>query len=380
MDNPIEDLKPKKSIAKKIKKGISKIKIKRKSPVEIELEKFDGIMEHIQDWSGQELTALSKNISNLARAKKPKKKWSKKMGFGSGILLSLAIPIVIFLLIMAIGVYGYEWNNKYAKGITKVVRFPVALVDYLPISYYNYLIDYNAIAHFNKKQKELSPDTPTQTKEEIKDTVLDKIINDKIVAVYAKNKYDIKVSQEDVDKEYDMIASQSATPDELETTVKDLYNWDIETFKNRIIKPYIVLDKLQEAMGNDPEYSGAAEEKAQQVLELVKAGDQTFEELAQEYSEDPGSAANGGELGPFGRGVMVPEFEEAAFALGEGEISDLVKTDYGYHIIKVTKINYSEKNPEEIETIEASHILIRLFDFDAWLEEYKESVKVWKWI
>lgn len=61
----------------------------------------------------------------------------------------------------------------------------------------------------------------------------------------------------------------------------------------------------------------------------------SFEDLAKKYSKCPSGASNGGNLGFFGRGMMVPEFEQAAFALKVGEISQPVKTQFGYHLIKV---------------------------------------------
>jgi len=77
----------------------------------------------------------------------------------------------------------------------------------------------------------------------------------------------------------------------------------------------------------------AVKTKAEGVLKQVKAG-ANFAELAKRYSEDEATANNGGDLDYFGRGRMVAEFDQAAFTMQPGQISALVKTQYGYHIIK----------------------------------------------
>jgi len=89
----------------------------------------------------------------------------------------------------------------------------------------------------------------------------------------------------------------------------------------------------------------AAKAKAEQLLQQARQNPARFAELAKANSEDPGSAANGGDLGFFGRSMMVKPFEDAAYALKQGEISGLVKSDFGYHIIKLLAIKPAQVQP-----------------------------------
>lgn len=81
-----------------------------------------------------------------------------------------------------------------------------------------------------------------------------------------------------------------------------------------------------------------ARSKAEEILKELKKAPARFAELARQHSQDPGSAQNGGDLGFFGRGMMVKPFEDTVFSQKEGEISGLVESEFGYHIIKVTGI------------------------------------------
>lgn len=106
-------------------------------------------------------------------------------------------------------------------------------------------------------------------------------------------------------------------------------------------------DEADKAKGEE-----AAKKKIDEIAVKVKAGED-FAKLANEYSEDPGNDKNGvkqgGDLGWFTRGRMVPEFEQSAFSLKAGEISEPIKTPYGYHIIKVTKLGKDATAAEKAE-------------------------------
>ena len=119
------------------------------------------------------------------------------------------------------------------------------------------------------------------------------------------------------------------TDDEL----KAFYNQNIDQYKvpNRVHAEHI----LFMTVGKTDAEVAEIRKKAEDVLAQAKKKGANFEELAKKYSEDPGSKAKGGDLGWVLQGQMVPEFEKATFSLNKGEISDLIKTQYGFHIIKV---------------------------------------------
>ncbi|HZT60430.1 MAG TPA: peptidylprolyl isomerase [Pyrinomonadaceae bacterium] len=113
-----------------------------------------------------------------------------------------------------------------------------------------------------------------------------------------------------------------------------------------------------------PEYdTKEARAKIEGLLKRAQAGED-FGALAKEYSQDRGSKAEGGELGWFGRGVMIKPFEDAAFALKPGELSGVVETVFGYHIIQVEERHTTGTSADgkPIEEVRARHILIRYND------------------
>ena len=85
----------------------------------------------------------------------------------------------------------------------------------------------------------------------------------------------------------------------------------------------------------------AARAKADQLLVQVRKSPADFARIAKDNSQDPGSAEKGGDLDWFGRGAMVKAFEDVAFSLKDGQISEVVRSDFGFHVIRVTVLNAS---------------------------------------
>ncbi|TWI55896.1 peptidylprolyl isomerase [Halalkalibacter nanhaiisediminis] len=172
----------------------------------------------------------------------------------------------------------------------------------------------------------------------------------------------VDIAQEEIDEELNNFKTQFGVDDdealiELLSTQFNIQVDSIDAFTDEYIVPQIVLKKLaaegvevteeekksyyeenKEQFGEQVEASHILvedETTANEILEKIKAGED-FAELAKEHSIDTGSATKGGSLGFFSKGQMVPEFEEAAFNLEVGKVSDPVKSQHGFHIIKVT--------------------------------------------
>ncbi len=137
-----------------------------------------------------------------------------------------------------------------------------------------------------------------------------------------------------------------------EDDIKSYYKANMESFNApEMVKARHILIKVGRAASEEEKNN--AREKAEGILKRIKAGED-FAKLAAELSDDPGSKVNGGELGFFPRGRMVKPFEDAAFAMKPGEVSGLVETQFGFHIIKV-----EEKKPAGIEPFDAVRDKIR---------------------
>jgi peptidyl-prolyl cis-trans isomerase SurA len=283
----------------------------------------------------------------------------------------MKLKVLVFLMFAVCNIYSQQVVDK----IVAVVDNDIILESEL---------DYQTQLY--AAQNKIDPNLPG-----LKKQILNTMIDDKLV--YAQATFDsIKVTDDEVTQRVDYQINYFIQQYGSRERLEQIYGMSLEKIKRELrdeVQKNVMIQKLKEKKFGDveasrreveeffntykdslgiipekvqishilkiPEASKATKEKyrkiAQAILDSIKAG-ADFATMAKKYSEDPGSAKNGGDLGFVKRGVFYPEFEAAAFALKQGELSDIVETPVGFHIIQLL-----EKRGESIHT---RHILIKI--------------------
>ncbi|MFB3166453.1 peptidylprolyl isomerase [Neobacillus sp. 179-C4.2 HS] len=228
---------------------------------------------------------------------------------------------------------------------------------------------------------------------------VEQLIADKIVASEAK-KEKVTITDKELNEEVDKL-KESYGGEEVFNQMLESNNTTVDALKDdlknyltirKLLEPQIKItdEELQTYFDENKDSFGEAEQvKASHILvadeatakeikqKLADGAD--FAELAKEYSTDEGTKENGGELGFFAKGTMVTEFDDVAFTLPVNEISDPVKTDYGYHIIKVEEkkeakeANFDDSKKEITETLIQQKMET---EYSTWLEEKKKDYDI----
>jgi foldase protein PrsA len=279
--------------------------------------------------------------------------------------------LVLFLVVMGVGIYRYQWEDNFTLGVTKVLPYPVSTVNGKSVRYSAYLENLNIMKKYQLEFKKVDFKSEDGKKilATIKKDTLDRLNEDLLVKDEAK-KLKVSISDKEVDDSFGDLIKSNGGDKAFSEVLQKYYGLSTNQFKEEIYKDRLLRQKVADKFSSDETVNADAKQKAEEVLTKVKAGED-FATLAKQYSQDT-TAANGGDLGFFSKGKMVPEFEQAAFSLKAGEVSGLVKSVYGYHIIKVTEIKGDQ--------IKASHILIKTKDFNTWLEDAKKAAKVHNFI
>ncbi|MDZ4229833.1 MAG: peptidylprolyl isomerase [Candidatus Veblenbacteria bacterium] len=180
-------------------------------------------------------------------------------------------------------------------------------------------------------------------------------------------------------EELNRLTRNFGSADAFQAYLQATYGLEVKNFSQRVLLPLLKRVMLQQYLNNDPRAAADAEAKGRGLRERIEKKELSFEQAAEQASDDPLSASQGGSLGWFTWGTMVPEFELALRSLELGEISQPVRTDFGYHLIRLDevdgKIPTKSEELSELGTVRASHILFKVVDFEPWLQAQKLSAR-----
>ena len=158
----------------------------------------------------------------------------------------------------------------------------------------------------------------TLTDEQISDRVLWWQTNNILTTAAAKS-MGITVEPADIKQLEDGLIQQFKTLEAANAELEKRYGWSLKEYEDKIMSTMILQNKLNEKVSLDQKAREEVRNQAEQILDQIKKG-ADFAEMAKKYGED-GTAGQGGSLGWFGKGDMVPEFEAVAFTLKKGEVS-----------------------------------------------------------
>ncbi len=319
---------------------------------------------------GASINVLSGKIKKLfpkrhSDGSSTKKNKLKNFANPKGIVLVAGSALALFLIVMGVGIYAFAWDDGFTKAVS-VVPYPAAYVDGRFVMYRDYLEQLDVIKNYDKEFKKVDFKTADGKKvlAQAKKDTMNRLVEDALVSNEAV-RLKVKLATKDLNDKFDALVKSNGGTKSFADVLKQYYKLTPNEFKEEIYRPRLLRQMLADKYASDDSVNTDAKKKAEDVLSKVKGG-ADFAETAKKYSQDT-SASNGGDLGYFGKGKMVPEFEKAAFALKTDEVSGVVKTVYGYHIIKVTDVKGDE--------IKASHILIKTKDFNTWLTDSVKTAK-----
>lgn len=270
-------------------------------------------------------------------------------------LYGLAVVIAIAAVVAGALAFRATRNvstNPAVVKFAKALGISVAKVNGLSVPYAEYAEDLAILNAFYETQG-----AGEFSESDISDQVLSRLVVSVLIKDYAK-RYDVVVTKDEVIASpfLAQLIAPFGTREVAEKEVQTRYGLSFDQYLDKVVHPVLLEQKLQEEFGNSTDETGKGYEenqvkarhilftvddkndeevkkKAQGVLDRVKKGED-FATLAAEFGED-GTKDTGGDLGWFGQGRMVPEFEEAVFDKEPGLLSELVKTQFGYHIVQV---------------------------------------------
>ena len=288
------------------------------------------------------------------------------------------IFLIIYIIIIGLVAYFFpETENKIVRKTVSIIPYPAAISSSVFITTEKLQNHLSSAKRFYESQDfsqiGMRVDFGTEDGKKrllIKEkNILNKLIDDAIIEREARKK-GILIEQSLIDQIVDRKMKEYGTEDYLKNNLKKLYGWNIDDFKNNIVKP----DLYQEKMFAYIRKNDASFEDAREKINAAKADiskGMTFSEVAKKHSQGE-SAKNGGSLGWFSAKQMLPEVAVAIFNLEKNKQSEIIESSIGFHIILVE----DRKKQDNEEMFKISQIFIPVKTFTQWLLEVKKDYRI----
>ncbi|HEY1074169.1 MAG TPA: peptidylprolyl isomerase [Patescibacteria group bacterium] len=285
---------------------------------------------------------------------------NEPMSFRKAFVLFISGILAIYFLI-GLPVLGYMIYVRNSEGVPLAIAsalypFPVATVggDVILLKPYSDRLAY--LKFFSKQTQQALPEGDALRKQ-----VIDKLIDEAVIRQWAE-KEGISVTRDDINAAYDKIIQDRGSESDVKTVLSQLYNLNDAEFK-RLIPDLLYREKIERSLLERVRIKHilvSTETLAKKVKSEVTP--ENFDEQAKKYSEDKATRDAGGDLGYFDRAraeKLAPELAQVFWDLPTGQVSDPIKTAFGYHILVVT-----ERSGKERKT------------FAQWLDEKRGQTKI----
>lgn len=314
---------------------------------------------------------LEEKVDEVVETESSVENTSKKL-FIKGIVSGVGAIAGVAIIAGAIAGYRSPDSIPFATRCLAAIHAPAAMVGGRFISWHDIKTDSDALSLYLSN-------SGAPASEYTGDIFRTRILHRQMLTLAAEKMakdLGISISDEQLDKELDEISAASGGKEKVEIDIKKNFGWSLDQYRNRVVRSMLVLQELQKKLLADEKFIEPAKNAAESALAQVKSG-KDFATVAKEVSQDS-SAASGGDLGFMKPGQTVPEFDKALFSMKRGEISGLIKTEFGYHIIKVEEIK-KDRTGKVVE-VRARHILIKFPSVVLEIQKWLDNASIYQFV
>lgn len=305
-------------------------------------------------------------------------KSEKKIKLATIIQAVVSIAVLCIILI-GILIYGLNLDNAVTQVSARIIPYPAAIIGSAHlVSISELQQNLQSIKNFYENQNfseaGLRVDFSTENGQKRllvkKKEILNRLIENKIIEMLASER-DIIITQDLTTQAVNREIEKYGNREETLGNLQRLYGWSQSDFEKNLVKPDLYQAALEKYIKENEMDSQKAKEKIETAFSEIKNNRKDFSEVAKQYS-DGESAKNGGDLGWFSAGQMLPQLATAAFALAQGETSGIIESALGYHIV----ILDDKKTEEGIDKVKIRQIFVKTKNFADWLTEQEKNIKI----